>query len=473
MIAFYQGEAVDGYGSTSIWYSVGNDAVFAICWTDVRHKPVTWLEYLHKKACQNKTSASREGLEVTACKLVECNCLAPLTMKTFLDVKNKTGGQGRNSCSKVEVQSKSDVRIPEANFEDQERIVPLLLRARMLDANEFIPTDFQTKQTISEIVAELGGCNKSLNDLPGDAILKAIRKFSDHCHSVTLDEPALPNSTTLIEAIVDFDSGSAVYTKRDEGRKKDIAEILLELNEFLGKSQHGNCESPRFMGLSKGVWFSGFNSCTSYTPNNFMAFSSKCKGGPTVQTCPNVNVWRVQLPVPIGQEVFKIWVYSPPKLTQADFLKSIELIAGKCAIKLMHQYDFHLQMDALQSTLDNDVKGGRPSQIPGGIKFPLSIALMFLEDNSEGSFAVETYGCKSKGARFTMKTDDFGTEIWVDRLVKIMKDWMRLNDSMIKTFCHLDRIANMNPQLSRVGIGFEFRFVITFNTLTNTHEFVH
>jgi hypothetical protein len=155
------------------------------------------------------------------------------------------------------------------------------------------------------------------------------------------------------------------------------------------------------------------------------------------------------------------------KMKPSVFLPKIKLIASKCAIMLMHQHDFHRQKEALQPTLDTGIEGARAFQVPGGSKFPLSIALMFLEDNPERSFAIDTYDCKSKGARFPMTTEDFGTDSRVERLTSKMRTFIQIsNDSMIKTICHLDRVAVINPKLSRVGIGFEFRFV-------KLHSFTH
>ena len=94
---------------------------------------------------------------------------------------------------------------------DGDTLAPLLHQARVLSSNEFIPTDFQRQQTISEIVQEVGGQLTSLNDMPANVILKAIQKFSGHRHSVTLDKPVSPQDTKLIEVIVDIDMTSAVY----------------------------------------------------------------------------------------------------------------------------------------------------------------------------------------------------------------------------------------------------------------------
>ena len=117
-MAFYKGETVNGYGTTSIWYSTGNDTAFAIRLTDVRRKPLNWLEYLHIKACRHKTKARcQEGITATDCIRVECKVLALATMKTFLNLRTKTGGSKNNACEKVEVQSKSTVRMEEGNLQ--------------------------------------------------------------------------------------------------------------------------------------------------------------------------------------------------------------------------------------------------------------------------------------------------------------------------------------------------------------------
>lgn len=330
---------------------------------------------------------------------------------------------------------------------DGDTLAPLLHQARVLSSNEFIPTDFQRQQTISEIVQEIGGHQKSLNDIPANVIVKAIQKFSGHRHSVTLDQPVSPQKTKMMEVIVDIDMTLAVY-KRRPSEKQDIEAVLKGLTRNLG--QH----------------FSGFNAYTCYTPTGewIKAFSSKLKGGPTIEMYAKDSRYRVQLPTPIGNEVFKIWIYSPAKMKQSDLIKSVKMIAKQCAIKLMDQYAYQRQTVGLQTTFENDIQGGRPFQIPGGYKFPLSIALMFLEENPEGSFAVETYGSKSKGARFVMTPQDFGTKKWLYELVNQMKTWQKFNESMLKTICYLDRVAKMDADLSRVGFGFECRFIFPTST---------
>ena len=140
---------------------------------------------------------------------------------------------------------------------------------------------------------------------------------------------------------------------------------------------------------------------------------------------PNGDRYRVQLPTPIGNEVFKIWIYSPAKLKHSDVMSSVKNIATRCAVALLQQYAY--KSEGLKSSFENDIQGGRPFQIPGGLKFPLSIALLFLEEHPEGSFAIETYGCKSKGARFIMTPQDFGTESWIYELVKKMREWKKNN----------------------------------------------
>ena len=53
---------------------------------------------------------------------------------------------------------------------DGDTLAPLLHQARVLSSNEFIPTDFQRQQTISEIVQEVGGQQTSLNDMPANVL---------------------------------------------------------------------------------------------------------------------------------------------------------------------------------------------------------------------------------------------------------------------------------------------------------------
>ena len=458
LMAYYSGEAVAGYGTTSVWFSVNNDVSFAIRLTDIRRKPLNWLEHLHIKACKSKTPEHRrEGITARECIRVECKVPEIATMKAFLNLRTKTGGSNCNTCEKVEVQSKSIVRLEEGTqlildpkelklmkqYADGDTLAPLLHQARVLNSNEFIPTDFQRQQTIFEIVKEIGGCKTSLNDMPANVIMKAIQTFSGHRHSVTLDPPASPQDTKLIEIIVDIDSTSAVYKRRHNDEKQDIEAILDSLTTHLGPH------------------LSGFNACTNYIPTgeSFQAFSSKLKGGPTIEMYEKSVRYRVQLPTPIGNEVFKIWIYSPAKMKHSDLIKSVKMIAHRCAIKLMDQYAYRRQTVGLQTTCETDTQGGRPYQIPGGYKFPLGIALMFLEENPEGSFAVETYGSKSKGARFVMTPQDFGTKKWLYELVFQMKKWIKFNETVLKTICSLDRVAKLDADLSRVGFGFECRFI--------------
>jgi len=116
LIAFYKGEAVAGYGTTSVWFSVNNNLSFSIRLTDVRRKPLTWLEHLHIKACKSKTPEHRrEGITARDCIRVECKVPEIATMKAFLNLRTKTGGSNCNTCEKVEVQSKRIVRLEEGN----------------------------------------------------------------------------------------------------------------------------------------------------------------------------------------------------------------------------------------------------------------------------------------------------------------------------------------------------------------------
>jgi hypothetical protein len=116
LLAFYKGEAVTGYGTTSVWFSVNSNVSFAIRSIDIRRKPLTWLEHLHIKACKGKTPENcREGITVTECIRVECKIPDTATMKAFLNLRTKSGGSNCDSCEKVGVQSKSIVRLEEGN----------------------------------------------------------------------------------------------------------------------------------------------------------------------------------------------------------------------------------------------------------------------------------------------------------------------------------------------------------------------
>ena len=107
-----------------------------------------------------------------------------------------------------------------------------------MKSNEFIPSDFQRQQTISDIVQEVGGRQTSLNDMPAHVIVKAIQKFSGHRHSVTLDPPVSPEDIKLMEVTVDIDMTSAVYRRRPS-EKQDIKAILCGLAQNLGQHFSG------------------------------------------------------------------------------------------------------------------------------------------------------------------------------------------------------------------------------------------
>lgn len=51
LLAFYNGDAIKGDGSvTSLWYSVNNKTLFAICSTYPRTKALTWFDYLRERS---------------------------------------------------------------------------------------------------------------------------------------------------------------------------------------------------------------------------------------------------------------------------------------------------------------------------------------------------------------------------------------------------------------------------------------
>jgi hypothetical protein len=91
----------------------------------------------------------------------------------------------------------------------------------------------------------------------------------------------------------------------------------------------------------------------------------------------------------------------------------------------------------------------------------ISIALMFLEQHADCSFTVETYNCKKKGFRFEASTMNFGSDAWSENLVAKMKRFIKESPTMMKLFCRLDRVAQIIPEKSTIGFGFEMEYTDT------------
>jgi hypothetical protein len=91
-----------------------------------------------------------------------------------------------------------------------------------------------------------------------------------------------------------------------------------------------------------------------------------------------------------------VYIYSPSKLSHERFITSVKGIAHNCARSLLKQYNHDRLAEALQSTHEKKIHGGKPCAVPGGYKFAIGIALLFLEEHPEGTFVLETYNNKQK-----------------------------------------------------------------------------
>ena len=382
----------------------------------------------------------QRGIYAIDCaRRVECKICDVFDMKMFLKLRTKTDGPKRNSKSKIQVNEVNDhVQLA---CENQHDFAPL--QVRVLQAAEFVSSDFRETKTLSAIVKELQGNGKTLNEVTLKSVLKAWDMFSDHGYSTIPDEPLSPELVTLHDVTIDVDSFTAVFKHRfgSDNKVKNVESVLEEIAEIMGDD------------------WSGFHTSTNYCANNdwIKAVSSGQKGGPTIEMHSNGERFRVRLPTPPGLEVLKIWIYSPTKMTHNDFITCVKSIAHDCAIKLLLHYDHSRLADALQSTKENKLHGGKACAVPGGFKFALGTALMFVEKYPGGNFCLETYNCKQKNMRFKMPAKGFGTDLWLNQLVLKMKNRTKHCDTMVKTICLIDRVAEMDPSLSRVGFGFEMR----------------
>jgi hypothetical protein len=159
-----------------------------------------------------------------------------------------------------------------------------------------------------------------------------------------------------------------------------------------------------------------FINTTSFKPNvkSLKQIPTEIKKyGPTFERSKE-GYLRIKLPTPMGTEVFKIWLYAPKKMK--NFSDSVQAIANLCAKALAQKYQSAMAA-ALESAIDKGILGFRAFDIPGGYAFPISIALMFLEQHADCSFTVETYNCKKKGFRFDASAMNCGSEAWSETLV--------------------------------------------------------
>jgi hypothetical protein len=355
----------------------------------------------------------------------------------------RTNIGGLNKNSKVEIELNDfgeDVRF--TNKDDEEKYDFASLHVRVLDDHEEISCDFQEPKTITDIVTELQGNIINLNDLKIDAVLKACKMFSGHSHSVKPDQPVPIDRVALFEVNVDIDSALFVYKQGNaHSAKKSIDLILKDLTDNLGAS------------------WTGFHMCTNYCANNdwINAVPSNKKSGPTIEPFEDGGRFRLHLPTPLGSEVLKVYLYSPKKLDYKTFVQSVKTIIHTCASTILKESRQDRLFQALQSTHDMKLHGGKPIAVPGGYKLALGTALQFLEEHPDGVMALETYNCKQKGLTFKMPARDFGTDSWLNTCVCKMKETAKTCESVIQAMCKLDRLAEMDPTLSSLGFGFELR----------------
>ena len=397
---------------------------------------------MHFRACRYQpTGKYRPGVTaIDKPRQVRCQPVVFETMTKFLDMRTKNGGPRRNSEVVVEV----DVIGEDIKCADiMEEHVYAPLQVRVLDAQEKLSFDFQESKTISEIVSEVVGKhsgNLTLNDLRLDVVLKSCKTFSGHCHSVIADRAVPIDRVALYKVTVDIDSALAVFKRRKvSAEKKTIAIILKEVSDILEEN-----------------WI-GFQSCTNYCANNdwIKALPTKLKGGPTIEPFPESDRFRVRLPTPPGSEVLKVYIYSPSNLSHERFIASVKGIAHNCASSLLKQYNRDRLDEALQSTHEKKIHGGKPCAVPGGYKFAIGIALLFLEEHPEGTFVLETYNNKQKNLHFKMPANGFGSDAWLNSCTRTIVDKVKTCDTMLKVMCRLDRLAEIDSNLSRIGFGFE------------------
>ncbi len=323
---------------------------------------------------------------------------------------------------------------------------PLLTTSvRTLYEWENVAGDFSRGQTLSEILKELpGGMNKRLNDIDIETAIQAAQKFSSSTFSVKEDPPAPSDQAKVRQVTVDVDSVSATFIRRErtiqQDRKRDKSEIYRKIRVLFKDDHHF------------------FNSTTSFIPycNSMKPIPSETrKYGPTIEPYPKGGYYRIQLPTPLSSEVFKIWIYAPK--TFKDFAKKVHKTANECA-KDQAEMFFSSMTSALTAAIESSVSGFRPFDIPGGYMFPICIALILLEQHPECSFALETYNCKKKGFRLQPSPENFGDDSWSNALAADMKTLADDHRNMLKFFCKLDRVAKIEPHLSKIGFGIEMMY---------------
>ena len=351
----------------------------------------------------------------------------------------QNAGANRDVCHQVSVKLDGRDNIC-LNAGNEDVFAPLLASVRTLRSWERVASDFSKKETVSEILKQLGSNGKNLNEVDIRTVIKCVEKFSGFEHSVEADDPFTDN-VNLLKVTVDVDSVCATFKRRilASAQPKDVANIIQAI-DFAFK------DDTTF-----------FINTTSFKPNvkSLKQIPTEIKKyGPTIERSKE-GFFRIMLPAPMGPEVFKIWLYAPKKMK--NFVATVQTIANECARALAQKFQSTM-ISALESAIDGNLVGFRAFDIPGGYAFPISIALVMCERHQECSFTVETYNCKKKGFRFDASTAHFGSESWSAQLVAKMKEFIKKCPTMMKLFCRLDRIAQVVPEDSTIGFGFEMEY---------------
>jgi hypothetical protein len=342
-------------------------------------------------------------------------------------------------CHKVSVKCDGGDNVS-LNAENEDTFAPLLTSVRTLQSWERVASDFSKKETVSEILKQLGCNGKNLNEVDLRTVIKCVEKFSSFEHSAEADEP-FTDKVHVLNVTVDVDSVCTTFKRRvlSSAQPKDIANILQAIDSVFK-------DDPTF-----------FINTTSFKPNvkSLKQIPTEIKKyGPTIERS-KVGYFRIKLPAPMGPEVFNIWLYAPKKMK--NFVAAVQTIANECAKALAQKFQSTM-LSALESAIDGKLVGFRAFDIPGGYAFPISIALVMCEQHQECRFTVETYNCKKKGFRFDASTNTFGSESWSADLVAKMKEFIKKCPTMMKLFCRLDRIAQVVPEDSTIGFGFEMKY---------------
>ena len=465
LLARYHGDDIQGDTNKSIWHSVNNNTPFAIVWPSVRGRIEKCIDALQLRATKSifiEGYGQRNGIVPVQNVKVKFSVIKHATMETLLNMPDKVrfvshvlvhytlcfcshlivlqnAGANRDVCHQVSVKLDGHDNVC-LNAGNEDFFAPLLTSVRTLRSWERVASDFSKKETVSEILKQLGCNGKNLNEVDLHTVIKCVEKFSSFEHSAEADEP-FTDKVHVLHVTVDVDSVCATFKRRvlSSAQPKDVASILQAIDSVFK-------DDATF-----------FINTTSFKPNvkSLKQIPTEIKKyGPTIERS-KAGYFRIKLPAPMGPEVFNIWLYAPKKMK--NFVGSVQAIANECAKALAQKFQSTMS-SALESAIDDNLVGFRAFDIPGGYAFPISIALVMCELHQECRFTVETYNCKKKGFRFDASTNTFGSESWSADLVAKMKEFIKKCPTMMKLFCRLDRLAQVVPEDSTIGFGFEMQY---------------